>query len=187
MSHFNAAIIPELASLPRFLVPTVFSLPQRKHDFMSLIKNLGEIYLSSSDDRILNNIALSMVSLSNGDHARVADSKGQVRKIVVELRDRVVELMSSDDSKSAMSMDPESSELVSHSSRRRSSRGKAKSGNSIASSQTTLTDEESNKSAAADTEYSIYLNLKRLKVLSKKCDLSASFEDSVNNGLAQES
>ena len=53
----DLAIIPELASLPRFLIPIVFSLPQRKQDYMSLIKNLGEIYLLSSDNSTLNNMA----------------------------------------------------------------------------------------------------------------------------------
>jgi len=181
----DLAIIPELASLPRFLIPTVFSLPQRKQDYMSLIKNLGEIYLSSSDDRILDNTARSLVSLCNGDHARVAESKAQLRKVVVELRDRVVELMSSDDSTiatSAVSVDPES-DFASVRSKRRSSTKKKTPASSIglsspASDKTSLTDEGSVPDA--DSEYSIFLNLKRLKILSKKCDLSVFFEDRNN-------
>jgi len=184
----DLAIIPELASLPRFLIPTVYSLPQRKQDYMSLIKNLGEIYLSSSDDRILDNTARSLVSLCDGDHARVAESKAQLRKVVVELRDRVVELMSSDDSTiatSAVSVDPASSDFTSVRSKRRSSARKrtpassAHSANSPASEKTSLTGGESDVHDA-DSEYSIFLNLKRLKILSKKCDLSAFFDDRNN-------
>jgi len=184
----DLAIIPELASLPRFLIPTVFSLPQRKQDYMALIKNLGEIYLSSSDDRILDNTACSIVSLCNGDHARVAESKAQLRKLIVELKDRVVELMSSDDATiatSAVSVDP-LSDFASVRSRRRSSSAKKKTPassktpaslglSSPASDKTSLTDEGSVPDA--DAEYSIYLNLKRLKILMKKCDLSSFFDD----------
>ena len=74
----DPAIVHELAGLPRFLIPAVFSLPQRKQDYVSLIKNLGEIYLSSSDDRVLDAAAASLVSLCKGDHARVAESKAQL-------------------------------------------------------------------------------------------------------------
>ena len=179
----DLAIIPELASLPRFLIPSVFSLPQRKQDFMSLIKNLGEIYLSSSDTRILDNTAQSIISLCNGDHARVAESKNQLRNIVVELRDRIVELMSSDDSTIATSAfsvcDPESDFTSVAKSKRRSARKKSQN-SSPASDKTSLTDDDTKGTADADAEYSIFLNLKRLKILSKKCDLSVFFDDSNN-------
>jgi len=188
----DLAIIPELASLPRFLIPTVFSLPQRKQDFMALIKNLGDIYLSSSDDRILDSTARSLVSLCDGDHARIPESKAQLRKVVVELRNRVVELMSSDDSTiatSAVSVDPASgSDFTSVRSKRRSSAKKktpasgARDTSSPSSDKTSLTDEGTDAPDApdADSEYSIFLNLKRLKILSKKCDLSVFFDDRNN-------
>lgn len=182
----DLAIIPELASLPRFLIPTVFSLPQRKQDYMALIKNLGDVYLSSSDNRILDNTARSLVSLCNGDHARVAESKAQLRKVVVELRDRIVELMSSDDNTiatSAMSTlggDPESDFTSVARSKRRSSSRKKTPASSPASDKTSLTDDDTKGTADADAEYSIFLNLKRLKILSKKCDLSVFFDDRDN-------
>jgi len=179
----DLAIIPELASLPRFLIPTVFSLPQRKQDFMSLIKNLGEIYLSSSDTHILDNCARSLVSLCNGDHARVAESKTQLRKVVLELRDRIVELMSSDDSTiatSAMSVTDTDFTSVAKSKRGgRSSKKKKTPAASPSSDKTSLTDDDTQK-GNADAEYAIYLNIKRLKILSKKCDLSVFFDDRNN-------
>lgn len=179
----DSAIIPELASLPRFLIPTVFSLSQRKQDFMSLIKNLGDIYLSSSDTRILDNTAQSIISLCDGDHARVADSKNQLRSIVIELRDRIVELMSSDDSTIATSAfsvgEPESDFTSVAKSKRRSARKKSQT-SSPASDKTSLTDDDTKGTTDADAEYSIFLNLKRLKILSKKCDLSVFFDDRNN-------
>ena len=168
----DLAIIPELVSLPRYILPTVLSLPQRKQDAVTLIKNLGEVYLSSSDDKILFNTAHSMVSLSKGEHARVSEAKTQLRKVVVELRDRLCDLMAGDDATvatSAWSLDK--SDLTSNHSKKRRSRKKS-SHNSAASSQSSLTDGET---AAADTEYSIYLNLKRLRCLAKRTDLSVFF------------
>lgn len=168
----DLAIIPELVNLPRYILPTVLSLPQRKQDAVTLIKNLGEVYLSSSDDKILFNTAHSMVSLSKGEHARVSEAKTQLRKVVVELRDRLCDLMAGDDATvatSAWSLDK--SDLTSNNSKKRRSRKKS-SDNSAASSQSSLTDGET---AAADTEYSIYLNLKRLRCLAKRTDLSVFF------------
>lgn len=177
-------VISELACLPRFLIPTVFSLPQRKQDFMSLIKNLGEIFLSSSNDGTLEKTARSLVSLCKGTHARVTESKTQLRQVVVELRDRIVELMSSDDATiatSGMSVLNSESEFASKSSKRRSSRKKSpKGGASPASSKTSLTDDDTRGSADTDTEYSIFLNVKRLRILAKKCDLSEFFDDANN-------
>lgn len=177
----DLSVVPELAGLPRFLIPTVFSLPQRKGDYVSLVKNLADIYLSSSDDRVLDSAARSLVSLCNGDHARVAESKAQLRKVVVELRDRVVELMSADDSTiatSAVSIAPDS-DFASVRSKRSRSAKKAKTPMSAltspASDRTSLTGTEGS-APDADAEYSAYLNLKRLKILSKKTDLSEFFD-----------
>ena len=175
----DLAIIPELVSLPRYILPTVLSLPQRKQDAVTLIKNLGEVYLSSSDDKILFNTVISMVSLSKGEHARVSDAKTQLRKVVVELRDRICDLMAGDDATvatSAWSID-RSSDFTSKA--RRTSRKKSSDTSTAASSQSSLTDGET---AAADTEYSIFLNLKRLRYLAKRCDLSEFFStgDEIN-------
>ena len=185
----DLAIVPELASLPRFLLPTVFSLPPRKADYLSLVQNLSEIYLESSDDRVLDSTARSLVSLCQGDHARVAETRARLRHVVVELRDRVVEMMAADDSTiatSAVSVDP-MSDFASVRSRRRSKRQRTPASgpkSSPASDRTSLTDEGTAADLySSDAEYSIFLNLKRLKVLAKKCDLSAFFDD--RNGVNQ--
>lgn len=175
-------VISELACLPRFIVPTVFSLPQRKQDFLSLIKNLGDIYLSSSNEDTLDKTARSLVSLCKGNHARVTESKTQLRMIVNELRDRIVELMSSDDSTiatSALSIGPDDSEFASKSSKRRPGRKKSTKA-SPASSKTSLTDDDTRGSADVDTECSIFLNVKRLRILARRCDLSEFFGDKSN-------
>lgn len=182
----DLAVTPELTKLPRYIIPTVFSLPQRKQEFMSLIKNLGDIYLSSSDTRILTNTAQSIVSLSKGDHGRVSEVVSQIRNIVTEIRDRLVDLLSSDDStvaSSALSVTEKTTSDVTsrRSSKRRSRKRFAGDSSSIASSHTSLTDESSARSVAADTEYSIFLNLKRLRILSKKIDLFAFFDSTAND------
>ncbi|KAL9183151.1 hypothetical protein ACHAXT_004938 [Thalassiosira profunda] len=179
----DLSVVPELAGLPRFLIPTVFSLPQRKADYLALLKNLGEIYLSSSDDRVLDSAARSLAALCRGDHARTAESKAQLRKVVIELRDRVVELMSPDDATvatSAVSLAPESDVASVRSKRGRSAR-KAKTPMSALTSpaesdRTSLTGGTGGTAPDADAEYSAYLNLKRLKVLAKKCDLREFFD-----------
>eukprot|EP00569_Conticribra_weissflogii_P004744 CAMPEP_0171342406 /NCGR_PEP_ID=MMETSP0878-20121228/14224_1 /TAXON_ID=67004 /ORGANISM="Thalassiosira weissflogii, Strain CCMP1336" /LENGTH=1813 /DNA_ID=CAMNT_0011845061 /DNA_START=84 /DNA_END=5525 /DNA_ORIENTATION=- len=182
----DSAVTPELAKLPRYIIPTVFSLPQRKQEFMSLIKNLGDIYVSSSDTQILTNTAQSIVSLSKGDHGRVSEATAQIRNIVTEIRDRLVDLLSSDDStvaSSALSVTEKTTSDVTsrRSSKRRSRKRSAGDCSSIASSHTSLTDESSARSVAADTEYSIFLNLKRLRILSQKIDLFAFFENTAND------
>ena len=170
------AIVPELASLPRFLIPTVLSLPQRKQDFMSLIKNLGEIYLSSSDNKVLDRTARSLVSLTRGDHARVSESKAQLRKVATELRDRIVDNMASDSDNTTIAT---SATSYTSRSKRKSGRKKtpASSPGSIKTDKTSLTSDDTNESGDADTEYSISINLKRLKILAKKCDLSIYFDE----------
>ena len=171
----DLAIIPELVSLPRYILPTVLSLPQRKQDAVTLIKNLGEVYLSSSDEKILFNTAISLVSLSKGEHARVSEAKTQLRKVVVELCDRLVEMIVGDDVTVATSAWTTSDTA---SKKRRSSR-KSSDNSTTASSHSSLTDGDT---AAADTEYSIFLNLKRLRLLAKRYDLSVFFssEEEIN-------
>ncbi|EJK58196.1 hypothetical protein THAOC_21703 [Thalassiosira oceanica] len=170
------AIVPELASLPRFLIPTVLSLPQRKQDFMSLIKNLSEIYLSSSDNGVLDRTARSLVSLTRGDHARVSESKAQLRKVATELRDRIVDNMASDSDNTTIAT---SATSYTSRSKRKSGRKRtpASSPGSIKTDKTSLTSDDTNESGDADTEYAISINLKRLKILAKKCDLSTYFDE----------
>lgn len=66
------------------------SLPQRKKDFVGMMKNLIDVFLQSNDDNILRNCALSLACLCKGDHARVVEAKTAVKQCVIELRDRIL-------------------------------------------------------------------------------------------------
>lgn len=114
------------------IVPSVFSLPQRKSDFVAMSKNLTNIFLQSNDENVLTNAALSLVSLCKGDHARVAEAKKSVNKCLVELHDRILTHLS------------------------------ASEGNN----------EEEMENQDPDKQYSLYYNLKRIRVLSSRLDLS---------------
>ena len=94
----DPVIVPELAGIPLFIIPVAFSLTQRTHDYVSLIKNLGETYLSSSNDPVLNIDAASLGSLCKGDHACVAESKAQLQKTAVDMCGSALEPVASDDS-----------------------------------------------------------------------------------------
>lgn len=76
----------------------MLSLSRCKSDYISLVKNLTKIYLSSSGNCVLDSAARSLVSLCDGNHARVAKSRAQLYKVAIELYDCVVKLISSDDS-----------------------------------------------------------------------------------------
>ena len=110
------------------LVPTVFSLPQRRADFVNLVKHLCEIYLQSNDESVLYQISLSIVFLCDEDHARSPEVKAAAKKTVSQLHGIITtDLLSNSKSLINCSISKE-----------------------------------------ADTEYSLYLNLKRIKVLAKR-------------------
>jgi len=89
----DSATLASLTSIPRNFIQTVFSLPQRKKDFTSLIKHLSEIFLSSSNENVLINTALSLEFLSLGTHARVPDAKRALQQIMESLNKRALELL----------------------------------------------------------------------------------------------
>ena len=74
-------------------VPSVFSLPQRKGDFLNLFKNLSEVYLLSTDEEVLTNAARSIKFLSEGDHARSNEAKAELKKMVSSISDRITKLL----------------------------------------------------------------------------------------------
>ena len=78
-------ILESLANLPRYLNPTVFSLPQRRADFVHLVKHLCEIYLQSNDESVLYQNSLSIVFLCDKDHARSPEVKAVTKKKVSQL------------------------------------------------------------------------------------------------------
>ena len=72
LSKFSSdnVLLRQLAQLPRYLLPSVFSLPNRKKDFLALCKELAMLYVRTSDEKVLNMVALSMKHLCEGGHSR---------------------------------------------------------------------------------------------------------------------
>jgi cohesin complex subunit SA-1/2 len=151
-----------------FVVPSVFSLPQRKSDFLALARNLSDIFLESSDESVLQNTALSLVSLSRGGHTRAADARLHLQRVASSLSSRVIELLASEPGKEA-GRKGKSQHALKKSSKRRRSSNVSTSSHSSASSNDSKEDEVSSESR--DVEYAISLCLRRLRVLSKRCDL----------------
>jgi cohesin complex subunit SA-1/2 len=129
------------------VVPSVFSLPQRKNDFLALIKILSDIYLQTTDEVVLTNGARSIAYLCDGDHARSNDACAQVTKLVTELRDRICTHLSEREGQNSSKA----------SSRRRSS--------------------TENHVFSIDTESALCNILDRARILSKKVDFSRFLGD----------
>ena len=154
---------------------------------MQLAKNLSDIYLASNDEGVLQNCALSMTYLMRGDHSRVMDAELQLKRVAQELQSRIMDL-AGDEGEEA---------VVSGSKRRRrgSSAGSpprkkkrspsAPDGEEMDLEKDEKTVEKEDGSEEVDRETALYLNLKRLRVLMKRCDLSQFFggdkEQSDNN------
>ena len=135
-------ILESLANLSRYLIPTIFSLPQRRADFVNIVKHLCEIYLQLNDDSVLYQISLSIVFLCDEDHTRSPEVKAAAKKTVSQLHGIITtDLLSNSKSLINCSISKE-----------------------------------------ADTEYSLYLNLKRIKVLAKPVDLSKYLGNDSDDG-----
>jgi cohesin complex subunit SA-1/2 len=128
-----------------FIVPSVFSLPQRKTDFIALTKNLSEIFLQSTDSDVLDNIIRSLMHLSKDGHARSLEGKLAFRKIVSGLC-RCIQ------SQLCPKTDVENGNA---SPRRRSSRNSQVSSNG----------------SEVDAELSLYYDLQRLSSLARSLDV----------------
>ncbi len=89
----DSRILYQLASLPRYLIHSVFSLPQRKKEFLSLLKQIGDLYLKSTDEAVLMQCALSLTHMTEGGHSRVTDAQNQVQKIIDGLNKKISDLV----------------------------------------------------------------------------------------------
>ena len=89
----DSRMLMQLASLPRYLIHSVFSLPQKKKDFLSLLKQIGDLYLKSADEQVLLQCAMSLTHMTDGTHSRVVDAQNQVQKIVDSLNKKINDLI----------------------------------------------------------------------------------------------
>ena len=134
-----------------------------------------DIYLESSDEYVLQNIALSLTSLSQGGHTRSADVNLQLQRVASTLSERVIELLTaSDEAKAAAGTKKRKSPKKS--SKRKRTSSKSLSDDSDASDEDEDKDSESN-----DSEYAISSCLRRLRILSKRCNLSELLDESASD------
>jgi len=155
-----------LARLPKYLLSEVYCLPTRKNDFSLLIKTLCQVYLSSTDEEVLIQIASSLATLADGKHARLADITSHLKRTSSSLQDRLMELLSESDPKASS---PE---------KRRDSRSRRRGGRGSDSSTATGTASDTVFSDSKETEieHSICLCLTRLKYVLKQLPLQLLFD-----------
>lgn len=147
--------LQSLTELPQYLKPSVFALSSRKSDFVSLLRNLCNIFLESIDPGVLRNIAASLCHLMEGQHSRTTDVKGAMKKLSSKLQEHLTDLLQ------------ESEKDTRQSPKKRSSRG-SRSSQSTSSSQSNID--------AVDREFSILWCLRRFQILTKLCPLNVLFD-----------
>lgn len=156
-----------LTKLPQYILPEVFCLSTRKSDFTALVKNLCVSFLETTDEGVLHEIAKSLSLFVQGNHARVADVKGQLKRISTAMQDRLMELFAESDPNKETAPTPKKQRRLSRSKSSRRSDGSTTSG--------TL---DSFQSQEHDVEHSISLCLLRWKVFLKVIPVSMLFEES---------
>ena len=160
-----------LTKLPQYLLPGIYSLSTRKNDFSSLVKNLCVVFLESSDEEVMNEIATSLSIFVQSDHARVADVKAQLKRVSTAMQDGLMELFAESDPENAAST-PRKSKRKS-SPRKRSGR---RSDASTLGSSSMSSDAMFSNSKEVDVEHSVCLYLNRWRILLKHIPLSVLFE-----------
>jgi len=93
----DVEVLDSLSILPRYLLPSVFSLTQRKQDFSTLLRGLSQIFLQSNDDGVLRNTAISLTHFAEGDHSRIDDVKAELKSIAENLKSRLLKHIGEDD------------------------------------------------------------------------------------------
>jgi hypothetical protein len=165
-----------LTQLPRYLQSSVFSLPSRKNEFHSLVKNLCGLFLESTDETVLQHISVSLAFLVEGNHARTPEVKAQISKLSGLLQERLMELFhDSDPQSSSPSKSPKKGRKAKTPPKRKSNR--------LSDASTTMSSSPGDDlfaeapSPTVDVENSILLCLKRWRILTKQCPVEYLFDE----------
>ena len=121
-------------------MPSVFNLSSRKKDFVRLVQNLSEVFLESTDNEVLANCAMALSCLSKGDHSRTKDAYVTLKSTQRSLQSRLSDLL-------AM---------------------KAKQDGSKEDDDVSMGSHDDQDLSLVNTQQSISLCLRRLKILSKR-------------------
>ncbi|CAB9499289.1 Cohesin subunit SA-3 [Seminavis robusta] len=194
----DITMMRSLTRLPKFLIISVITLPQRKDDVQTLTNLLAEIFMEATDTTVLQNICMALTFLARGNHSRNQEAYLKIREVARDVQTRLFQLIEGgksapkkeddDDDKENQENDDASNredDASSTARRPRSSRASRsdlssqQSGDSSPASQSgrsTVTGQTSSRRSEAgneddremDRQYSIALCLCRLRVLSKK-------------------
>ena len=86
-------ILTSISSLPRLLLPSVFSLSHRKGDFIELVKVLSDLFLYSCSETVLLNISDALAFFARSDHVRSQEALFQLQRLATTLSDRLITLL----------------------------------------------------------------------------------------------
>lgn len=159
----DANVLVSLSSLPRFILPSVLSLPQHKHDFVEILKHSADIFLHSNNQNVLLNISEALAFFASCDHVRVQDVQVQLRTLVRSLSEKLMTLL----------MGPEGSDSPKE---RKQSKPKPRSKKSKVKSDAFQDEDE--VMSLEEREIAISLCLRRLRILAKRLDIGRLLDDS---------
>ena len=165
-------------------VPKIFSLPQQKNDFIKVIKIMTEIFVEASDDTVLSNVAQSLKFLLEGEHVRAKDVHLQLQGLTSCLSERLVDLF---DQSSLVKVNEHPDHVKKPKTLKKTKNilTKTNSGKLKKSSRGSDADVSANEigangngdtSEACDVEYSIYLCMKRFRIITKRICIVDLFE-----------
>ena len=166
----------DVTKLPATIAFSMLGLPSRKADFQNLVKTLCQLYLDSTDEEILQNIAQTLSQWVEGDHTRVSEVKINLKRLSGALQDRLMELFRESDPQEVATSASQKSQKSkaskrSSSRKRRSSSQSQTDGGSTAGNSTMFS-----ASPEADAEHSISLLMLRWDILLKQCQAKYLFE-----------
>jgi hypothetical protein len=165
--------LQDVTQLPLAIPVSVFTLASRKTDLQNVMKGLCQLYLDSTDEKILANICDVFAHWLTGDHARITAIKAQLLRLSAGLQDRLMDLFRESEEKIANVSSPPSK------GRRKKSRT-PRTGESSVGSGSAVTDMFV-ASPQVETEHALSMSLLRWRLLLTACPSDVFFE-SVETG-----
>jgi len=92
----DLVVLKSLTTLPRYLVMSVVTMPQRKGDVQALTELLAEIFLESTDATVLQNTCLALTVLAKGDHSRNREALLKLKSVAGKVQERLFQLYEQD-------------------------------------------------------------------------------------------
>jgi len=170
----------DVTKLPLSIASSVLGLPSRKTDFQNLVKTLCQLYLDSTDEQVLRNIARTLSRWVEGDHTRVSEVKINLKRLSGAMQDRLMELFRESDPHD----DDDEDQDQDRKRKKKKQKSRRRSNRRLSSSQTDggstvgLGSSMFSTSPEADLEHSISLLMLRWYILLMQCQTKHLFEKS---------